>query len=172
MAISRKALGEGENVLAHTRTHWKALILPVLVFVIAVVGGSVGVAFVPDSEYASYFRSGIAGLALLIVLIWTVWPFLSWYAESYMLTDQRLITRQGVITRTGRDIPLGRINDVSHERGLIDRILGCGTLVIWSAGEMGRIELYDIPRVEHVQRMISEQLFNRDGVNDPPAGQQ
>lgn len=169
MAISRKALGEGEHALTHTRTHWKALILPVLVFVIAVGGGSAGVIFVPESEYATYFRSGIAGLVLLIVLIWTVWPFLSWYAESYMVTDQRLITRQGVITRTGRDIPLGRINDVSHERDLLDRILGCGTLVIWSAGEQGRIELYDIPHVENVQRLISEQLFHRDGVNDPPA---
>lgn len=168
MSISRKVLGEGEQVLHHTRTHWKALIVPVLIMAVFVAAAAFGVTLVPSGEYEGYVKLAIVGVAFLVVLIWTVWPFLVWIAESYMLTDQRLLTRQGVITRTGRDIPLGRINDVSHERDLIDRILGCGTLVIWSAGEKGRIELYDIPQVETVQRLVSEQLFQRDGVNDPP----
>ena len=66
----------------------------------------------------------------------------------------------GVFTRTGHDIPLNRISDVSYERDLIDRILGCGTLVISDASEVGRVALPDVPRVEQLQLQLSELLYN------------
>ena len=34
MAISPKLLSDGENVVIATRTHWKALVLPVLVLIV------------------------------------------------------------------------------------------------------------------------------------------
>ena len=67
-------------------------------------------------------------------------PFLLWLTSEYTVTNRRLINRSGLITRVGRDIPLYRINDVSYERGLLDRILGCGTLVIAVASEEGHID--------------------------------
>lgn len=166
MGISAKALGQDEYVLLELRTHWKALVGPAFMLVLAVAVATIGVLVMPDFAYRQHLQLAVLGLAVLAILIWSVWPFLNWYAATYTLTNQRLITRQGVITRTGRDIPLGRINDVSHERDLVDRIFGCGTLVVWSAGEQGRIELYDVPHVEQVQREIAELLFTRDGVQD------
>ena len=63
--------------------------------------------------------------------------------------------------RHGRDIPLARINDVSFEKGLLDRLLGSGGLVVESAGEHGQILLNDIPRVEFTQatlfRLVEEE---------------
>jgi len=84
-----------------------------------------------------------------------VWPFLKWITTSYIVTDRRLITRVGVIARSGRDMPLSRVNDVTfaHE-GLLERILGCGTLVVESAGERGQLVLRDVPHVEDVQRDV------------------
>ena len=41
----------------------------------------------------------------------------------------------------GRDIPLNRISGVDFEIGLIDRLFGCGTLVVTDASEQGRVEL-------------------------------
>ena len=76
------------------------------------------------------------------------------------MTTRRLITRHGVLTRTGHDIPLNRISDVSYERDVIDRMLGCGTLVVSDASEVGRVELPDVPRVEQLQLKISELLYN------------
>jgi hypothetical protein len=52
-----------------------------------------------------------------------------------------------------------RINDVSYEHGLIDRVLGCGTLHIESAGERGQVVLPDVPHVEHVHLQMSDLLF-------------
>jgi membrane protein YdbS with pleckstrin-like domain len=173
MGISAKALGQDEEVILELRTHWKALFWPAVVLVLVVAIAAAGVTLTSGRAGNSeqYIQIGIVVAAVIVLMIWTVWPWLNWLASTYVVTNQRLITRKGVLTRTGRDIPLGRINDVSHERQLSDRILGCGTLVIWSAGEQGRVELADVPRVEAVQRTISELLFSKDGVNDDPQAQ-
>jgi len=41
---------------------------------------------------------------------------------------------------------------------VLDRLLGCGTLVISDAGEDGRIELHDIPRVEEAQTRVADEI--------------
>jgi len=58
------------------------------------------------------------------------------------------------VTRRGRDIPLTRINDVSFEKGLLDRLLGAGRLVVESAGEHGQLVLNEIPDVQEVQATL------------------
>ena len=55
-------------------------------------------------------RSGSSSARLLI-----------WLTATYTITTRRLITRHGVITRRGHDIPLTRISDVAYEKDLIDR---------------------------------------------------
>lgn len=159
MGISAKLLGEDERVVTHTRTHWKSLIGPVLVLLIAVGAASFLAAIIPDGGMQTIIRLVIAGIALIAALLWTVRPFLNWYFETYTLTNRRMITRRGILNRSGRDIPLMRINDVSYEHGLIDRLLRCGTLVIQSASEGGQVVLDDIPHVERLHLQMSDLLF-------------
>ena len=40
---------------------------------------------------------------------------------------------------------MNRISDISYEKGLIDRMFGCGTLVVSDASEQGLVPLKDIP---------------------------
>jgi hypothetical protein len=51
---------------------------------------------------------------------------------------------------------------VSYERQILDRLLGCGTLVISAASEFGQIRLHDVPDVERVHLQITELLFGSD----------
>ena len=106
----------------------------------------------------------VVAVPLLVVL--SLVPFLRWVTSTYTVTNRRLITRQGILTRTGRDIPLFRINDVAYEKGLLDRLLGCGTLIISDATEKAGVVLPDIPNVEQVQLQISDLLFTHDDGND------
>jgi uncharacterized membrane protein YdbT with pleckstrin-like domain len=87
-------------------------------------------------------------------------PFLRWLLTTYTFTNRRLITRSGILTRRGHDIPMNRISDISYEKSLVDRVLGCGTLVVSDASELGRVELRDIPKVEKAQLTVSEELFH------------
>jgi uncharacterized membrane protein YdbT with pleckstrin-like domain len=110
---------------------------------------------------------------VLLLMIFLTVPVLRWRTTTYTLTTKRLQTRYGIITRRGRDIPLTRINDVSFEKGLLDRLLGAGRLVVESAGEHGQIVLRDIPRVEYVQATLfklvedEQRRLERDQRNQP-----
>jgi hypothetical protein len=51
-------------------------------------------------------------------------------------------------------VPLARVNDVSFQHTLGERLFGSGTLTVESAGERGQVVLADVPRVESVQRRL------------------
>jgi uncharacterized membrane protein YdbT with pleckstrin-like domain len=154
VAISHKLLTDGESVVVDTRTHPKALIVPALVLVI-----TLAVAIFLDRKIGNGVASLVVWiLALVVVVWWVVRPFLDWLTSTYTITTRRLITREGIVSRKGHDIPLMRISDVAYDMGLLDRMLGCGTLVISDASTHGSVRLHDIPRVEQVQRQITELL--------------
>ena len=160
MVISQKLLNPGEKIVVSTRTHPKALILPILTLVVLLAAGVLFQVFVTDNGTALL----VVWIIVVILVLWRVlWPFLDWLTSSYTITDRRLITRNGIITRRGHDIPLGRISDVAYELDLIDRVLGCGTLVISDASTNGQVLIYDIPKVEATQRQLNELLHRLHG---------
>ncbi|HZO64019.1 MAG TPA: PH domain-containing protein [Kribbellaceae bacterium] len=159
MGISAKLLGDDERIVTSTRTHWKALIGPVLVLLVVVGGGAFLAAVIPEGSVQTAGRIAIAAIAVVLLAIWVVKPFLDWFFATYTLTNRRMITRHGILNRSGRDIPLVRINDVSYEHGLVDRMLRCGTLVIQSASDGGQVVLRDVPHVERLHLQMSDLLF-------------
>ena len=162
MGISKKLLSDGEHVVLSVRTHPKALIGPGAVLILVVAGVITAAMMQPEAS----IMIAVAVVAVVALIVWVVIPFLRWVTSTYTVTNRRLITRHGIITRTGRDIPLFRINDVAYEKGLLDRILGCGTLVISDATEKAGVILPDVPNVEQVHLQISDLLFANDDGND------
>lgn len=166
MALSRKLLGDDEQVVVATRSHPKALVLPLLWMLLIAIAAGV-LASLPSGAAAGPLSAAIWGVALLAIGWLTVRPALRWLTTEYTVTDRRLVTRTGILTRTGHDIPLARISDVSYERDLLDRILGCGTLVVADASERS-VRLHDIPHAERVQLQLSElvQRYHGGGQRD------
>jgi uncharacterized membrane protein YdbT with pleckstrin-like domain len=155
VGIPKKLLGEDEHVEMAMRPHWKEMVWPAVILLVISPVASFAAASLPDNDAQPWLRLTVAAVAVLVVLRWVVWPFLEWVTTSYVVTDRRLITRFGVIARTGRDMPLSRVNDVTFEHSsILERVLGCGTLVVESAGERGQLVLRDVPRVEEVQRDV------------------
>jgi membrane protein YdbS with pleckstrin-like domain len=76
--------------------------------------------------------------------------------------------RHGLLTRTGIDIPLARVNSVEFRHGLLDRLLRTGTLIIESASQ-DPLEFYDIPRVEHVHSLLYHEVFAPLGTEESPS---
>ncbi len=159
MAFPTKLLNEGEHVVVSTRTHVKALILPGLVLVL-VAAATIALSTVTDSTAAGV----VAGIVAAAALVWFLaGPFLTWLTTTYTFTNRRFIKRSGFISKEGRTIPLNRISGVDFEIGVIDRIFGCGTLVVSDASTDGRVELHDIPDVEKVQLQVSDELHRLSG---------
>lgn len=162
MGFPGKQLGAGEYVVTHMRTHAKALVLPALGLIAAGALTGIGAALVP-SRYRPEAQLVIAGLGLALAVWWAVLPFLRWSTTTYTITNHRVISRSGILTKIGKDLPLMRINDVSYDRSLLDRMLGCGTLNIQTAADGGPVVLTDVPDVEHVHVEMSELLFGSGG---------
>jgi uncharacterized membrane protein YdbT with pleckstrin-like domain len=170
MGYPTRLLAEGERIDLELRPHWKALVFPVIVLLVACGGAGflLTIAPSPATTTGEVLWIAIGVLALGVIVYCTVRPWLHWLFSNYVITNRRLIIRLGFIHRVGRDLPLEHINDVSFRHdSLLDRMLGCGTLVVESAGEHGQVLLDDIPRVEETQREISTLISG-----DPAAGAQ
>ncbi len=172
MAYPKKLLADDETIAYELRPHWRALIAPVIVFLITL---AVGVYLLAKFDNSAV--RWIVGLAMLVALVvWVFRPFVYWYSTQYVFTDRRIIVRTGVIARKGRDMPLSRVNDVSFEHSVIERFLNCGTLLVESAGTQGQLIIRSVPNVEQIQRDIyrlhDEDDERRRRQYDEPAGGQ
>jgi len=172
MARESSLTGDEQPVLL-LHPHWKTLIRPILIAVLVVAVALVAAALIPSGSSALAVRGATGAVTVLVLMVLLIVPLLRWRTTTYELTTKRLRTRYGIVTRRGRDIPLTRINDVSFEKGVLDRLLGAGRLVVESAGEHGQIVLTDIPQVEYVQatlfRLVEDEQrrLERDQRNQP-----
>jgi uncharacterized membrane protein YdbT with pleckstrin-like domain len=161
MGFPQRLLADDEKLVLVLRRHIKVLFVPFLIFigVAALIGASL---LIPAQPWASIV---VAALGVIVLLKWSLWPLVVWANTTYTITTRRLIIRTGVLNRSGHDMPLSRLNDVSFSHSLLERMLGCGTLVVESAGEQGQLKLDDIPKVELVQHTLHRLSDDLRGVH-------
>lgn len=166
MALKDNHLADGERIVLRMRTHWKALLGPLAlgIFLGAVVFVVWWLARGSNLEGWALLGSGV--IAVVLTALFVVIPVWRWNTSRYTFTNRRVSHRHGIITRRGRDIPLYRINDIAIEKDLIDRILGCGTLVVSDATAKSGLVLHDVPEVERVHVTLQELLFRADDGSD------
>ena len=158
MAYPSRLLNQGEHIVVSTRTHVKALLVPALLLILLAAVAGFLVSLVPPSSAQPLVQIVVWLLTGLVAIWWVVKPFVLWLTTTYTFTNRRFIKRSGFIAKQGRTIPLNRISGVDFDIGVVDRIFGCGTLVVSDASENGTVLLHDIPQVEHVQMQVSEEL--------------
>jgi uncharacterized membrane protein YdbT with pleckstrin-like domain len=165
-------LSGDEQVVLHRHPHWKRLFWPVVVLILASAAASFGSAVVNNTAWdpnAKRIIFAVIGAIWLIVIGWlTIWPFLTWLTTHFVITDRRVMYRQGVLSRSGIDIPLARINSVEFRHRLIDRILRTGTLIVESASQ-DPLPFHDIPRVEQVHALLYHEVFDTLGSEEAPS---
>jgi uncharacterized membrane protein YdbT with pleckstrin-like domain len=166
-----RSLAVGEEYVAILHPHWKTLVLPVILTFVVVAVLLAGEVLIPANKAATIERLVLAVVAIALLMWWLMYPILVWRTTVYELTTKRMRLRDGILTRNGRDIPLSRITDVSFRKGVLDRLLGCGTLVVESAGEHGELTLNEIPHVERVSSLLFQLVEDerlRDDRPTPP----
>ncbi len=165
MTLPRKLMIDGEQTVATTRTHVKVLFVPVLILLALAAAGGFLAARAGDIGNGIP-RWIIIGVAVVLAIVGSVIPFIRWFLWTYTLTNKRIVEQKGILTRSGRVIPLSRVNDVAFEKNLNDRILGCGTLVIHDASEQAGLELRDIPHIEALHRTVTRLVDEAHGTSN------
>ncbi|GIG55463.1 PH domain-containing protein [Demequina activiva] len=162
MGYPEDLLAPQEKLLLHRHQHWKALV-GATIWLLVLTGAAVAllVWLAPGAtggaQTALWWGVAVAWVGLVAWLC--VAPFVAWATTHFVITDRRILYRTGIITRSGIDIPVARINTVQFRHGLIDRMFRTGTLIIESASD-DPLEFDDIPEVEKVHAMLYNELYD------------
>lgn len=151
MPFPRRLLIPDEQLVLDLRPHPIALVMPTVVTIVGFVAASWLTAKTDVADWVWWV------LFLILLVLYPVPKLIAWLTSNFAVTSDRVIHRQGFIAKRSMEIPLEAINDVRFEQGILDRVVGAGTLVISSASEFGRNTFDDIRHPEAVQKVIYEQ---------------
>jgi uncharacterized membrane protein YdbT with pleckstrin-like domain len=158
MPYPEKLLADDEEVVQHLHPHWLTIFWPVVWFLLIVGGASFGTALIPVGRQQGVLRMAVLALAVVLLLFLVVVPLLRWRTTHYVISTHRLLFREGILARRGRDLALSRVTDVSFTQTLWERIINSGTLTIESAGDSGATVLTQIPDSDGVQQLLNHMI--------------
>ena len=142
--------------------HWIMLAKGVVILVAAILfGGFVQFGLTLTGTLDS-FASGMAALFVIGALLYFLQRWIAWISTNFVVTTDRCIYREGIISKRGIEIPLERINTVFFNQGIVDRMVGAGTLTIEYAGEHGVQPFEDGRNPIAVQQELYQQMEDNE----------
>ncbi len=149
-------LGETERVVLLQRRHWLQITEPVL----SAAGGLVLLGWATTAVDGQQPTTNVLVVLYLAVLARTVWKWVDWRRDLFVVTNYRLINLFGIISRKVAMMPLGKVTDMSYIRSPWGKLLHYGTFKIESAGQdqaLSKITLVRDP--DNTYRAITELIF-------------
>lgn len=170
MGFPHSVLAPGERLLAHHRPHVRVLVWPVA----TLLAGTFLLGLGAGAAQAHLDGTAESVVVLLVLALWSlvvyrkvVRRYARWLSTHLAVTDRRVVVREGVVRQRGMDLPANRISNVQYRQGPLERVLGCGTLVVVPVAQPP-VEFPDTPHVQDVHRMLYGQVF--DGALAPHRG--
>jgi len=170
VTFSRRAIHEDEEVLLEARPHWSLLVGPSLVATV-VLAGSVAI-YVTWSAAPRWFDWVLLGVTVVAVCRFLA-RLVGWRSTDLVVTTMRVIYRRGVVRRSGREILISSIQDVSYVQTLLERMIGKGELSVQSAGGRGEAPFENVRHPAVVQGLINrtiEESRRHDSGGDAEVG--
>lgn len=148
---SEKFLLEGERVTYQTRRHWAILMRPALEAGGALLGLSVLFGIT-----GSNVVTAVGGLGVIYLWGRLSWKIADWRVDNLYVTDWRVFTVSGLVTRRLAAMPLRKITDLTYETSPLGRVLGYGRFVIETAGQDQALASLDfVPDPHHMYTTLS-----------------
>jgi uncharacterized membrane protein YdbT with pleckstrin-like domain len=156
--VNARDLLPGERVLASSARHWIVLVRPVTLAVLAMAVAFAVLLFVQLAGELKLFLTlavALIGLGLINLYYW------GWRAHEYVLTDQRVILNEGILSKFSRSIAIDRIQDLTTFQGLWGRALRFGDIELESAGRESAEVLSTVPNPQQLRNAIFAQMEAR-----------
>jgi uncharacterized membrane protein YdbT with pleckstrin-like domain len=153
MGYPKRLLSEEEVIVSEFRPHWTGILKEGALLVLIVVL----IVLVQFQDWSVWISLGLIAAGLLV----TAEGLIRWLTTLHVITNERVIYRAGLISKTGKEIPHEVINDVAFNQRALERIFGTGDLLIESAGTHGQSRYKDIPDPEGVQSLIYREREKR-----------
>lgn len=157
MPYPQRLLNDGEEVALDIHPHWwffaksaAATLVSATIFLWSAIT-------LDDATWQKGIKWVLGALAV-VSLAWLGVRWLAWRTTHFVITSDRLIARRGVVAKSGIEIPLERVNNVSFNQSIFERLIKAGDLLIESGGEDGQQRFTDILRPDEVQNLIHLQM--------------
>jgi uncharacterized membrane protein YdbT with pleckstrin-like domain len=170
MAYPSRLLNDNETVSVELHPHWWFLAGPVTAVVAAIAAGVVTLLATDPGSSSRTVAVWAVLLAIAVSSCWLVLRYARWTTTHFVITSRRVIFRTGLLTKSGIEIPLDRVNTVHFHQGLLERLVGAGDLLIESGGESGQQRFTDIRQPDRVQRVIHAEMEAREQRGRGPDG--
>jgi uncharacterized membrane protein YdbT with pleckstrin-like domain len=138
MSYYQKVLLPDEAVRAMGRLHWAIYLRAWLLFAIGVI---TGLAFLYlhysatwNGGTPSYIAGGVAVLFLLMALISSQNALIRRQTTEIVVTDRRIIFKEGFIRRRTMEMNLSKVETVDVVQGIWGRVFDYGSVVIRGVG--------------------------------------
>ena len=168
MPFPKELLSQDEKVALDLRPHWWYIAPAAAYLAIAAIVGILALA--GDENAFLNALKFLAGIAVLITLANFAIKYAKWQTTNFVVTDERVISRSGVVAKKGIELPLDRINTVFFHQSFFERLIGAGDLGIESAGEGGRENFSDVRKPALVQQEIYRQKEVLEGAQHSRLG--
>jgi uncharacterized membrane protein YdbT with pleckstrin-like domain len=149
-----------ERRVIRVRQHWAVMLKDLVLTGVFLVVMVLAERFLPDNviiDNVTFY------LALVAVLRFTALTIM-WWIERIVITDKRVMLAQGILVHKVGMMPLGKVTDLTFQRSVGGRLLGYGSLVVESAGQIQALNKIDyMPRPEEVYEALSELVFGEKG---------
>lgn len=157
-----------ERRVIRVRRHW-ANLLPRLGQTVAALVVAIVLSSFFDEDSAWLVHSLLWYAAFFAVLRFA-FQVLEWWVERIVVTDKRLMLTNGIVVTNVAMMPITKVTDLTYRRPIVGRMLGYGTLVVESAGQIQALnQVTFLPRPEEVYDAISELVFGEKGQPRSPA---
>src|SRR6185503_4322384 len=105
-----------------------------------------------------FFWKHFVAIGILVYAGFVVEKYFAWTYTHFVLTDRRVISRSGIVSKRGTEIPLERINNIDFHQRIWERVIGAGDLDIESAGQDGQSHFENVRHPDMVQQEIYRQM--------------
>ncbi len=156
MPYPKKLLNDYETVALDLHPHWWFFAEPVMALVTSVIVGILVRVFL-DGD-AERFLTYLSIVAIIGTAVWLAGTYAKWANTNFVITSDRIIFRSGVLSKSGIEIPLERVNSVHFNQSVFERIIGAGDLLIESGSELGQQTFTDVKDPDRVQNLIHAQM--------------
>jgi membrane protein YdbS with pleckstrin-like domain len=153
--ISQRLLNEEEEVLVDLHPHWRFVAAPAF---LTVAAAAVAVTLVSEFPQAPNFVSWILLGMVAVPALWLLARLTRWAASSFVVTNQRLIVRQGVFRRQMVQLRLSRVKEIHSAQSLLERLFRTGRIVVEVSDEPAPFVVDDVRHPRFVQQVVNEQL--------------
>src|SRR3954470_14165028 len=119
MPSPRKLLSAHEEVKVDLKPHWLYFFGPAATVIVVLV-----IAILVAVEVDNTFLNWVCVAAIVVGAGWLVGRFVRWRSTYFVITNDKVIFREGVFRKRGVQIPLERVNSVNFEQNLVERMVG------------------------------------------------